>query len=406
MHDADRARDCGRNPKLQSEGERDVQVQAVREGQIDAPPQAELGDRVLEAVNRVMEPAEGSAPAEHFHEPLPLASCLAGSSSLEGMTLGNHRCTPSKKPGSASNSRVWETLTLPSKIRSAAEFEESVLAIRQAYTGSRGDRWFLDLMYYLLGWLVGDAGKNFSSEHPWARIEIGLSKKHPQNLGLGNFVMSCISLLGMTCGRIKDGSPRASNPYGSYRWMSYFSEVVFWFHTACLGLSENQLTSYDPVSMDWLLTATRASIEWFLRGIADSDGCVNVNNRAVEITSEPNGPLFVKLFAKVGIRAKISKSKGYDSVSISAFEAARIQIFNSQVGTYRSELLDRLVNAHTFPARWPAWLEERVHHLLSEHGNLSTVRNILLSEDNTYVKLRSLRNKAIVMGSRRRALPP
>ena len=219
--------------------------------------------------------------------------------------------------------------------------------------------------------------------------------------------MDCISMLGMTCGRIKDGSPRANNPYGSYRWMSYFSEVFYWFHTACLGLNEYQLTSYNPVCMDWLLTASPASIEWFLRGIADSDGCVNVNNRTVEITSEPNGPLFVKLFAMVGIRAKIYKSKGYDTVSISAPDAARMQIFNVQVGTHRSELLARVANARAFQARWPAWLEERVNQLLSKHEDLSTVRNILLSEDIVFVKLRTLRKKqGLVKGSRRGALPP
>ena len=282
---------------------------------------------------------------------------------------------------------------MPAKIQTACQFEESVLTIRKAYTGCPGDQHFLNLMYYLLGWLVGDAGKSFSDKHPWVRVEIGLSKRHSQNLALGNFVVDCITMLGMTCGRIKDGSPRANNPCGSYRWMSYFSEVFFWFQTACLGLKQDQLTSYDPVSMEWLLTAAPASIECFLRGVADSDGCVNVGNRAVEITSEPNGPLFVKLFDKVGIRARIYKSKGKDSVSISAFDAARMQIFNLQVGTHRSELLDRVANARTFPARWPAWLEGRVHHLLSEHEDVSTVRNMLLSEDNVYVKLRTLRNK-------------
>jgi len=251
------------------------------------------------------------------------------------------------------------------------------------------------MMYYLLGWLVGDAGKNFSKKHSWARIEIGLSRKHPQNLQLGNFVMDCISMLGMTCGRMKDGSSRATSPHGSHRWMSYFSGVFFWFHTACLGLNEDQLTSYNPVSMDWLLTAAPTSIEWFLRGIADSDGSVNVGNKAVDITSNPNGPLFVKLFARVGIHTNIYKSKGCETVSISAFDAARIQIFNVQVGTHRSLLLDRVANARTFPARWPAWLEERVHHLISEHEDLGTVRNILLSEDNVYVKLRTLRNRQV-----------
>jgi len=298
-----------------------------------------------------------------------------------------------KKPGSASNSKAWETLKLPVKIQSASEFEKSVLAVRKVYAGCRGDRHFLDLMYYLLGWLVGDAGKNFSPSHPWARVEIGLSRRHPENLTLGNFVMNCISMLGIPCGRIKDGSPRVNNPCGSYRWMSYFSEVFLWFHTACLGLDRNQLTSYDPVSMDWLLMAAPASIKWFLRGIADSDGCVNVGNRSVEITSEPNGAFFVKLFAKVGIRASVHKSKGYDCVSISASEAAKMKIFNVQVGTHRSILLDRVAYARAFPAKWPAWLDELVHHLLSEHDTPTTVRNILLFEDNVYVKLRTLRNK-------------
>jgi hypothetical protein len=303
------------------------------------------------------------------------------------------RCTFSKKPGSASNSSVWKTLTLPNKIENASDFENSVLAIRKAYTGFPGDRRFLNLMYYFLGWLVGDAGKNFSDMHPWARVELGLSRKHPQNLELGNFVMGTISLLGIAGGRIKDGLPRTSEPHGSYRWMSYFSEVFVWFHTACLGLERDQLTSYDPVRMDWLLTASSDSILWFLRGIADSDGTVNVRNRVVEIISEPNGPLFARLFTRVGVHATIHKSKGYDCVTVSVSDAARVRIFNPKVETHRGILLSKLANAQTFHARWPPWLESRVCRLFAEHTNAVEVRNILLLEDNTYVKLKTLKLK-------------
>lgn len=63
--------------------------------------------------------------------------------------------------------------------------------------------------------------------------------------------------------------------------MSYFSEVFVWFHTACLGLDEDQLISYDPVKMDWLLTASYDSMTWFLRGVADSDGSVNIRSKTV-----------------------------------------------------------------------------------------------------------------------------
>ena len=282
---------------------------------------------------------------------------------------------------------------MPIRVESAFEFEKSVLAIRRAYTGSQGNGRFLDVMYYLLGWLVGDAGKNFSTKHPWARVELDLSRKHPQNLQLGNFVMGCISSLGVNCGRIGDGPPRIRDNYGMYRWMSYFSEVFVWFYTACLGLDIAQLTSYDPVRMDWLLTASTDAIQWFLRGIADSDGTVNVRNKTVEITSEPNGPLFAKLFGRVGVRAMVYKSKGFDSVSISVSDAARIRIFNPMVETHRGVLLQRLASARTFQARWPPWLEERVHRLLAEHPDVSTVRNKLLLEDNTYVTLKTLKIK-------------
>lgn len=282
---------------------------------------------------------------------------------------------------------------MPARIEAASDFEKSAIAIRGAYTGSQGDRHFLDLMYYLLGWLVGDAGKNFSSKHPWARVELSLTRRHPQNLQLGNFVMNCISLLGIPCGRIKDGQPCSREPYGSYRWMSYFSEVFFWFHTACLGLEKGQLTSYDPVRMDWLLTASPDSILWFLRGIADSDGTVNVRNKVVAITSEPNGPLFVNLFATMGVRAMIHKSKGYDCVSISVSDAARVQIFNPELETHRNRLLSKLASAQTFQARWPPWLEERARRLLAENPDVGAVRNTLLFKDDTYVTLRTLKVK-------------
>jgi len=195
------------------------------------------------------------------------------------------------------------------------------------------------------------------------------------------------------CGRIRDGPPRNRDPHGMYRWMSYFSEVFVWFHTACLGLEKEQLTSYDPVRMDWLLTASPDSVLWFLRGIADSDGTVNVRNKTVEITSEPNGPLFAKLFATVGVRSSIYKSKGYDCVSISVSDAATVQIFNPELETHRNRLLNKLAAAQTFQARWPPWLEERVCRLLAKNPDARAVRNTLLFEDNTYVTLRTLKVK-------------
>ena len=47
MHDPDGARGRGRRPRLQPSGERSLQVQEVRAGQVHAAPTPELGDRLL-----------------------------------------------------------------------------------------------------------------------------------------------------------------------------------------------------------------------------------------------------------------------------------------------------------------------------------------------------------------------
>ena len=301
-----------------------------------------------------------------------------------------------RKPGSASNSRVWSTLALPKKISSAAEFERCIVTIRKAYTGNGGrKRRLLDLTYYLLGWMVGDAGKNFHKRLYMARFTLDLSRKHSQNLPLGDFVMSCISMLGVPCGRIADSPPRKRDRYGQYRWLSYFSEVFAWLHTACLGLQPDQLTSYDPVKMDWLLTAPREAKLWFLRGIADSDGTVNARNRTVNIITEPNSGLIIALLQSLGVRTGTWVSKGVDVVSISAANAMNLRIFNPIVETHRGRLLQRIGDARTYRGRWPGWLHSKVDGLVAAGLDAVQIRDALLETDHTYVTLRTIKSRAM-----------
>jgi hypothetical protein len=291
-------------------------------------------------------------------------------------------------------STSWSALKLPKKVMSAQVFESSIAAIRQSLTETRGnERRFLDSMYYLLGWMVGDAGKGFNRARTKARLALDLSRRHPENLTLGNFVVGCISMLGPRCGRIADSGPRKRDRFGLYRWMTSFSEVFAWLHTACLGLQPEELTSYDSVKMTWLLTAPRESKIWFLRGVADSDGAVNVRNRSVDIVTEPNSHLIATLFKSVGVRPTTWTSKGVGVVSIGAVTAWSLRIFNPKVETHRGRMLRRLANAQTFPARWPGWLQSKVSKLASDGARVVQIRDILLWEDNTYVKLKTLKNK-------------
>ena len=250
------------------------------------------------------------------------------------------------EPRSASNSNAWSTISLPAKVRYAVEFEASVILIRKALAGKvdneRRKGRFLNLMYYLLGWMVRDLGKNFSSKRPWARLRLDLCLKHPQNLLLGNFVMDCVKLLGVPCTRIADGARKTREPHGLHRWQSYFSSVILWLFTACLGLQQSELTSYDPVGMGWLLSASREHRIWFLRGLADSDGNVNIRNKTVEITTEPNTIFVAALCRSLEIHPLTRLSKGVGTVSMSVARAMRVQVFNPDVETHRGLLLRKL----------------------------------------------------------------
>jgi hypothetical protein len=59
--------------------------------------------------------------------------------------------------------------------------------------------------------------------------------------------------------------------------------------TACLGLKWDERTSYVLVTMDWVLTTSQEMRIWFVRGLADSDGDVDLRDRSV--SRDPANPL-------------------------------------------------------------------------------------------------------------------
>jgi hypothetical protein len=240
-----------------------------------------------------------------------------------------------RKTGSASVTSKWASANLSfAPIGSSAEFEERVLRIRLAYLGDieHKDR-FLLVMYYLLGWMVGDAGKKFSTQHRWARFQLQLCRGHEENLALGNSVMDCITQLGVPWSRIVDALPNATEPHGAFKWNSHFSEVFFWFHVACLGLSKTEVTSRHPVKMDWLLFASPENRLWFLRGLADSDGSVNIRNKKVTITSEPNDSLIMALLVSLNANPRERWYHGNCGISITVSVANALWTFSPLVDT-------------------------------------------------------------------------
>src|SRR6266849_1984721 len=112
---------------------------------------------------------------------------------------------------------------LPTKLRSYHDFNKAVLRSRKFYTGIDEDadsQRFLNLMYYLLGWFLGDLGKQFGSRKLMtAGLNLTLTKRHPENQALGDFVFfECIQKLGIQARRQRDRKPDNSSPYGAYLW--------------------------------------------------------------------------------------------------------------------------------------------------------------------------------------------
>jgi hypothetical protein len=289
-------------------------------------------------------------------------------------------------------------LRLPARISSHREFVRCLRKIRNQTSlptkQEMSSAEYIQRAYYLLAWLVGDAGKGFGSERRHsARIEIHLCRGHPENLELGESVAECIRLLGVECKRLADKPVVKREPHGEFRWLSYFSPIIGWMHCSCLGLAWHQRTSYHAVKMDWVLTAPYKCRMWFIRGLADSDGSVSFRNRCASIITSPNTRLVRAIFFSLKVHNTLCFSKGCGVVSISGREAVRIRLFNPRILTHRRKALEKLLGARAFQRKWPGWLEARVQALLREGLSAPEICHKLLAEDDVYVKIATVKRK-------------
>tara|TARA_Y100000310_G_scaffold68970_2_gene64292 strand:- start:1428 stop:2564 length:1137 start_codon:yes stop_codon:yes gene_type:complete len=169
---------------------------------------------------------------------------------------------------------------------------------------------------YILGMMLSDTSKpegyRFSNQ-----CLVSLTRKYDWSLAIGNEVSSCFNKIGIKAHRIKDNTklrPRAPN--GEYRWISEKSPFITYLLETCMGLKPKQRTTYDKVSMDWLLSSPSHFLISFFQGLSDGDGCAH-NFWRVELSCDPNQQIIVKLLKKLSIRSYIDT----DSVNISHYES-------------------------------------------------------------------------------------
>ncbi len=289
-----------------------------------------------------------------------------------------------------------KTVSVPSKIESYEQFTTSVEKIRDALGAiQQGDSTrLIHSTCYLLGWIVGDGSKHRGSRR-WLTMDfcLQLTRKHAENVQLGEYVAECLRRFGVPCFRGRDGEPRRKVPNGFFSWHSHYSSIVGWLFLACVGLEWEQKTTKDPVRMTWLLGAPEDFRKWFLRGLADSDGDVHFQHRWVDIATSPNTDFVKSLFESLGLHTRVRVHRGYGYVSISASDADKIQIFNPELLTYRRIMLEKLAHAKIFQGSWPDWLESKVESLIRTGLSEREISERVLDEDKVYLRMRTIKTK-------------
>ncbi len=207
----------------------------------------------------------------------------------------------------------------------------------------------LESLAYLLGMMLGDAGKPGGVQERFTSVslDLQLSEKETPNQRLGEFVCMCANSLGIRMGRTLDKKPtgntrNAEEPTPAYRWLSSRSALLAWMFQVCLGLRPGELTSAHQIRMEWISLTPFNFRKRFAQGIADSDG--TARKYTVDIASMPNAEFVTSLLAGLGMASAhtlYEHGKAMRS-SISNREAAKLPIFSEFAKGYRYQ---RLMNS-------------------------------------------------------------
>jgi hypothetical protein len=255
------------------------------------------------------------------------------------------------------------------------------------------------LVGYLLGIMLGDASKRKPSSRPKMFLELQLTKRHSDNLRLGEFVGLCANAGGVRFNRIADRFVGPRVPYGRFHWKSENSQFIYWLFTGWLGLRLGELTTWNPVNLDWILAAPRYFRVWFLQGLADSDGYVHLENREVHMIVSPNAKLITRILTSLGISCSQGTSKGLDLVRISVDDAYHLPIFSPYVKSYRFRFARQLWSAKRLRrGPWPGWLATRVETLAKRNLSTREIMMDVLREHNLFIRAANVRRHAKRVG--------
>lgn len=260
---------------------------------------------------------------------------------------------------------------------------------------------------YFLGVMAGDMSKHaqYGKGRHTMTVLLQLSKRYDNNLRFGDFVTFCAQLLGIPMKRIKDFVRPAGAPYDAYRWESRRSELLMWMFEACLGLRDRETTTDCPIRAEWLRRTPQQFKTWFLQGVADSDGYVDLNKHEIGIVIDPNEFLIATLLSELNVQFRSAVIKEQATVLMSVKEGFNLPVFNPIVRTHKFELARRLAQARRFRGPWPGWLRMEVDHLVGLGEPPGKIVLTVLEKYNVAIRSQHL-TRSNVKNAKREVLMP
>jgi len=235
---------------------------------------------------------------------------------------------------------------------------------------------------YILGMMIGDASKTGikRSRRITRRIQLRLTTRHKSNENVGEFLKLCLESLGLKVNRGKDCPTGKRNTHPFYAWHSQCSPLIEWIFNVCLGLNNEEKTTYNAVKIDWILDTTKDFKIWFLQGLSDSDGFIDITTYKAGIITGPNTKIIQKIFDSLNIKS----SKGclhhgtLDYVTIKLDEANKLPLFNPHVKLYRYKLMKKIMNVKRLHHHWSKEFGDEIDNYLKlEYSSTKIIKSIL-----------------------------
>ncbi len=175
---------------------------------------------------------------------------------------------------------IGKFLQVPLSISSWADVDDLLSQIRPL-PGATSDFDPRYLFGFFLGMVIGDGSKS-KQKTSHRHIGLVLSMKYNTNLAVGDFTCICAQSIGLRMCRSKDLARPNGKPHAFFQWTSQSSPLIDWLHNVALGLCEGEVTTYNPIRADWILTAPPEFRIGLVQGLSESDGSPNVAGQSME----------------------------------------------------------------------------------------------------------------------------